>query len=417
MRILLLTQFYPPVLGGEERHVRDLGATLAARGHEVAIATLRQAGAPDRELDGDRRVYRLPATVQRAAWLFQEPGRRQVPPGPDPEAVLALRRVIARERPTVVHAHNWLVHSFLPLKVWSGAKLVVTLHDYSLACAKKSLMYRDDRPCTGPAPRKCGACAGAHYGPAKGIATLLGTWTLGAAERVAVDMFLPVSRAVAVGNGLVGGRWPYTVIPNFVPDVIAAAGDDEPRLAQLPREPYLLFVGDLRGHKGVDVLLRAYAALGDAPPLVLIGRACPDTPAALPSNVTMLHDWPHRAVMAAWRRSLLGVVPSVCPDSCPTVAMEAMATGRAVVASRIGGLPDLVDDGETGLLVPPGDPQALGGALARLLADAGLRGRMGETARRKVRAFQASNVVTRIEGVYGDLLRDARPGMSASTPS
>jgi glycosyltransferase involved in cell wall biosynthesis len=115
-------------------------------------------------------------------------------------------------------------------------------------------------------------------------------------------------------------------------------------------------------------------------------------------------SWPHVAIMDAWRRSLLGLAPSVWPDPCPTVAMEAMATGRPVIAARSGGLSDIVVDGETGLLVPPGDAEALRRAMARLIDNPALRGRMGAAARRRVTAFQAGDVVPRIEQVYRELL-------------
>src|SRR5215217_1744647 len=85
VRILMLTQFYPPYIGGEERHVRNLSASLAARGHSVAVATLGNSDLPDFELDQDVRVYRIRGTLQRAEWLFSESGRRHAPPFPDPE--------------------------------------------------------------------------------------------------------------------------------------------------------------------------------------------------------------------------------------------------------------------------------------------------------------------------------------------
>src|SRR5690242_20326627 len=116
MRVLMLSQFYPPTLGGEEQHVQALGKALAARGHSVAVATLGQRGLPEREQDGAVRVYRLQGAAQRIPWLYQESVRRHTPPAPDPELTWRLRRVLAEERPAIVHAHNWLVHSFLPLK-------------------------------------------------------------------------------------------------------------------------------------------------------------------------------------------------------------------------------------------------------------------------------------------------------------
>ena len=198
--------------------------------------------------------------------------------------------------------------------------------------------------------------------------------------RAAIDVLLPVSQAVAEGNGLVGGTLPYQVIPNFVPDALVTnAGDVEPYLAQLPAGDFLLFVGDLSRDKGLHILLDAYAQLRDAPPLVLIGRRCQDTPAEFPPNVLCLNSWPHEAVMAAWRRCSIALAPSVWAEPFGLVALEAMVSGRPVIASQIGGLADTVIDGETGRLVPPGDSSALADALRQLLADRAVRERHGSS--------------------------------------
>jgi glycosyltransferase involved in cell wall biosynthesis len=407
MRILMLTQFYPPFIGGEERHVQTLSTRLVARGHEVAVATIGSPELPAFTEEQGVRVYRLRGTMQRASWLFSDAGRRHVPPFPDPELSLALRRIIARERPQIVHAHNWMLHSFLPLKAWSGAKLVLTVHDHSVRCPKKKLI-RGDRPCVEPRLRDCVACAGAHYG-AKGLPVLALHQATGAAVRGAVDMFLPVSRSVAEGNQLLGGDLPMRVVPNFVPDDVAALPETpHPLLAQLPAGEFMLFVGAFGRYKGLDVLLDAYAGMAGAPPLVMIGYQTAEYPirtTTFPPNTLVLRDWPHPAVMQAWARAMLGLVPSTWADPCPTVAMEAMALGRPLVATRMGGLTDLVEDEASGLLVPPDDPAALRTAMQRLIADPALRARMGEAGRRKLAAFQAGSVVAQIEQIYSELSR------------
>ena len=176
-----------------------------------------------------------------------------------------------------------------------------------------------------------------------------------------------------------------------------------------PQEDYLLFVGDLSRDKGIHVLLEAYAGVMDAPPLVLIGRQTPETPKILPPKVRVLEKWPREAVMWAWSRSLLGFAPSVWPEPCPSVIMEAMASGRPMLGSRIGGITDLIVEGETGLLVPPGDVLALRQALAYLLANPDLLAHMGRAARERAPLFQARTVVPRIEGLYQELLAGRLP--------
>ena len=418
MRVLMLSQFYPPIIGGEEQHVRALGRALVERGHSVAVATLWHEGLPELELDGEVRVYRVWSSVGRLAALFSSE-RRFAPPAPDPEATLALRRLIARERPDVVHAHNWLVHSFLPLNTRRQLPLVQSLHNYHRVCPTVTLM-RDGALCDGPGLARCLGCAGQHYGSAKGTVTTIAHTLTRPWLRAAVDIYLPVSQAVARGNRLESSGLPYEVVPNFIGDEIGVAdAETEPPevasyVAQLPAGDFILFAGALARLKGVEVLLRAYAGLADAPPLVLIGYPKPEEPlpSPLPPNVHVLEDWPRTAVLAAWRRALFGVVPSLWAEPCPTVSLEAMACGRAVVGSRIGGLVDQIVDGETGTLVEAGDVAALRAAMAQLLAHPEERARMGVAARRRVRTFRAATVVPHIESIYAQLLGRGQTGQS-----
>jgi glycosyltransferase involved in cell wall biosynthesis len=124
--------------------------------------------------------------------------------------------------------------------------------------------------------------------------------------------------------------------------------------------------------------------------------------------VTVLGPIGRPAVIEAMRRALFVVVPSILPETFGLVALEAAAVGRPVIASAIGGLEDVVVDGETGLMVPPGDGAALGAAIRRLLGDEGLRVRLGEAATRRAGDFSADAVVPRFEDAYRAAI-EARP--------
>jgi glycosyltransferase involved in cell wall biosynthesis len=399
MRVLMLAQFYAPVLGGEELMTESLAISLAERGHDVAVATLRQPGLRPYEVRDGVRVHRLGGLAQRVGRLFSEDGRRHATPAPDPETVIALRRVLTRERPDVVHAHNWLAHAYLPLRRGSASAYLLSLHDYSLVCATKRLMRRG-APCSGPGVSKCVVCASEQYGRAVGPPVALATMLFGRAQEHAVDLFLPVSNEVARRCGLSARRLPYEVVPNFRLDRGPTASAAGSSAAALPDGPFILFVGDVTTDKGVGILLEAHARMPTQVPLVLIGRVKDDQIVHGQSKVISLGLLPHETVLAAWERCTVGVVPSIWPDSFPTVALEAMAAGAAIVVSRIGGLPEAVTDGESGLIVEPGDVAGLAGALERLLGDPALRAQLGAGARRRVERFSAPAVVPRYEAAY-----------------
>jgi glycosyltransferase involved in cell wall biosynthesis len=393
----MVTDFYPPFLGGVEVLVSGLSRELTIRGHDVAVATLAAPGLAAHELDGAVRVHRIRSTTQRAGRLFASHARPWAPPAPDPGAVAGLRAVIALERPDVVHGHDWLARSYLPLKRRGGPGLAMSLHYFTLSCPKKNLMH-DGAPCSGPRLGKCVACAGRHYGAAKGAAVVLAHQAFARAEAALVDVFLPVSEATAAGNGLPGSGLAYEVVPNFVPapvDPAAHAG----LLALLPPKPFLLFVGDLRGDKGIHVLLDAYARMTAPPPLVLVGKVWPQTP-VLPAGVQLLRDWPNAAVREAMRRCLALVAPSIWPEPFGIVVAEALAAGRPVVASAIGGIPEIVRDGREGLLVAPADAQALAGALDRIARDDALCRDLAAGAAARARVFTPEAVLPRVEAAY-----------------
>ncbi len=404
MRILMVAQSFSPIVGGEERIVEDLSAELARRGHEVEVATLRQPlGEPPAREDGVG-IELLESSVHRIPGVPVDEERRYAPPAPDPLSVRDLRRAVRRFRPDVVHAHNWLVHSYLPLERRAGAAFVLSLHDYSLVCATKRFFYKGG-VCSGPAAGKCLAHSVDFYGVAKGTVVAAGVAAAAPWLRRRVDMFLPVSEAVSRLSGL-DERVAHRVVPNFIGALPAPPPAGDPRLAALPDEPFVLYFGDVAEDKGVGCLVEAYAGLEGAPPLVLIGRQLIDGVADVP-GVLALDPLPHPFVIEALRRSLFSVAPSLLPESFGIVALEAAAAGKPAIVSDVGGLSDIVVDGETGLLVAPGDREALRAALSRLCEGEELRRRMGAAARQRAELFSAEAIVPEFEAAYA-LAREYR---------
>ena len=178
----------------------------------------------------------------------------------------------------------------------------------------------------------------------------------------------------------------------------------------------LLAVGRLVEKKGLGALLEAVAGLeapfrlrivGDGPLRGALERSIVD--AGLYDRATLDGALTHRELPDAYAGANVVVVPSVQDaggdrDGLPNVVLEAMASARPVVASEMAAIPAAVRDGDTGLLVPPGDPQALRAALERLASDPALRAGMGVAARRRVeRDFELGRCTRRLL----DCLRDA----------
>lgn len=406
LRVLIVSDEYQPVIGGAARSVETLAHSLARQGHTVEVATAWQPDTPGREVRDGIPVHRIRDLTSRAGWLSEDPERHHAPPFPDPEAAIRLRALVRRFRPDVVHAYGWLAHSAAAALVGKRVPLVLSLHDYGNACSIFTLV-RHGRACSGPAPLKCLDCAGSVYGYPKAAVAVGSVFGVRPLLRRRVDAIHSVNRLAAelIERALDEPDLPVEVIPNFLDDE-AREQPDEAILAQLPDRPFILYVGHLRGYKGINELLAAYRRLQNPPPLVLVGTRGPDTPAKFPPGVTTLTYVPHATVMELWRRALFAVSPSLAPETGPLVAQEAMSVGRAVIGTRIGGYEDLIDDGETGLLVPPGDAEALAEAMRSLIEDGELRERIGEQAAQRALAFTPEAAVPEMERLYTRVLGD-----------
>jgi glycosyltransferase involved in cell wall biosynthesis len=409
---MMLSDFYDPVVGGLERYVQNLSRELSRRGHTVSVVTLWHDGEPVKEMDPyGVRVCRIGGWSRGLSPFYEDPNRHFHPPVPDPATMRHLARLVGELSPDIVNSHSWILYSYLPLATRFPAKVVHTLHDYRLVCPKQNYLHHG-AACSGPRLRKCLQCAPEQYGGAKGAALTVGL--VGSSLlHSRVDRYLAISSAVADASQLRTRKSAseLLVVPSSVPDSIVQEGLEVPRPVFLPAtDGFVLFVGALTIHKGVGVLLDAYRRMRSHVPLVLLGTRRADTPTDLPPGVVLQRDVPHPEVMASWLRSGVGVVPSVAPEGLGHAAVEAMACGKPVVASDLGGLREVVEHDRTGLLVPPGNATMLAEALDALLADPARRARMGAEGKRRARRFMMSVVVDRIERVYQELADIPRPG-------
>ena len=201
-------------------------------------------------------------------------------------------------------------------------------------------------------------------------------------------------------------------LPNGVSPLVETPGADvRGELGISPSAPLVVSVSVLRAQKALDVLVRAihvvHAALPEAR-LLIVGDG-PEREAL----VALVHELGlDEVVIFAGYRSDVGdvlaaadvVASSSVFEGSPLALMESLGAGKPVVATRVGGVPEIVRDGIDGLLVPPGDPTALADALVRLLHDEELRARMGAAGLERQRAeFDIHVMVERLGRLYESL--------------
>ena len=326
-------------ISGSEAHLLSLLPRLRERGWDVRMLMLHE------HEPGAWEFAR--ALEARGVPLDDIPVRADV----DPVAFVRLAAYLARARPAILHTH--LVHAdAYGLLAGTAAGVPVrfsTKHGFN--------EFRES-PYFGIADRAVAALAHVHIAISRGLARYL--------EEV---------------EGFDGESFEI-VHYGIDPD-----GEPRPYAGEVPR---LLCVGRLIPIKGHVVLLRAFAAAKQELPglqLDIAGRG-PLEPAlkALVRELGVahaVHFLGHVSpIQSAIERSAVVVVPSM-GEGFGMVALEAMERARPVIAAAIGGLGELVRDGETGLLVPPGEAEPLRDAIVRLAGDLDLARRFGEAGRRR----------------------------------
>ncbi|SNX68211.1 glycosyltransferase involved in cell wall bisynthesis [Cereibacter ovatus] len=293
----------------------------------------------------------------------------------------SLGRLMGELRPDVVHLHGLdrIGAEVIPAlrRIAPNIRILLTLHDYQVICPNEGLLLT--RPevgrCRGAGPDACRACfpelgASRHALRKTYLTTVLR----------GVDLFLAPSRFLRdrfLDWGLPAER--VILMPNAVAPLTLM--QDRPR----SRRDRFAFFGTITPHKGVLTLLDAAAQVqqqGTALRLTLNGGMRHADPAFRAEFETRLaaarplaqHLGPYDRTALASRMADVDwvVVPSLWWENAPLVILEAQAAGRPVIASGLGGMAELVRDGETGLLVPPGDAAALAEVLRTAARDPGL---------------------------------------------
>jgi len=387
VKVALVSTRYPPGPGGVERHVAELAPRLAAHGHRVDVYTS--------DLYREYPWQRLPSAVPREASapfgavhrlpVWSLPGELHYP------FFRGLGAALGRDRPEIVHAHTYGTNQVAVARRHHrryGTPFVLTAHFHPIWSIEGGwLRHRIrgfyDRRLAGPIV-------------AEAAAVVVQTRE---EERLLRSLRIRLPRVVIVPPG-------YTPLPAPPPGA-APFGEKY----GLPG-PFVLFVGRLASNKGLLPLVEAFAANAREEPgldLVLVGEdggmraAVAERVRALGlgSRVHLLgHLEDERLIAAAYREARLTVLPSEY-EAFGLVLLESLAQGTPVVASRVGGIPEVVEDGRAGLLVPPGSVADLAAALRTLGSDRELARRLGEYGRREVvPRFTWEALADRLDALY-----------------
>lgn len=395
MKVLLVTDFFLPVVGGLEVHVDALATALVEAGMEVHVATLTSTPLPTHP---GVRVHPIAAFGIRRM-PHRDGSRPFAPPCPEPTARRALAAVVREVAPDVIHGHSWLAMS---LPADTGAPLVYTAHDYGMVCHLKTLWRWPGQVCEGPSLLKCIRC-GAKEAPVWTSTSM----TIGL--RAGRKMLLP-SAVIAVTDSVRKAieahvSAPIRVISSYMahhpregPDPGMSSADG----AGTPTRPLVMYAGDPGEHKGVDDLIALWRS-PNPPKADLVLAFTRSDHRQLPARVHVVY-LPPSEMMAAWRRASIAVVPSRWAEPLGITALEAMTAGLPVIVTDVGGLGELVEDGVNGLRVAPSNATSLRRALDQLIADPALRHRIGAAARAAVSRYSAPEQAARIVEVYRSVL-------------
>ncbi|VTR76222.1 glycosyltransferase [Cellulomonas hominis] len=401
MRVVQVSAHYPPnLVSGGTLVPQRIARGLAARGHEVSVYAghldeHREPLSTWTEDDGHGVRVRWVVTTPWTAW--SDP-RNSL----NPEVTADFEAWLAQERPDVVHLHSLqtLGAGLVAAAHRSGAKVVVTMHDFWWSCARQFLVAPDMRPCS--IVVDCGTCPCARsHSWLERRNELLHEQLAGA------DVVLAPSASAArvlAANGVDAAR--LVVDENGVPDADVAEPAGAVRTGPHEGPVRLMFAGGSDPMKGIDVLLESLEGLpADGWTLDLFGvrREDLDLEAPLPAAVRFPPAYDRTTVATVMAEHDVLVLPSVMRESHSIVTREALAAGMAVVCTDTLGPEEVVEDGVNGLVVPAADPESLGAALARLVADPALVARLrssGTTA--PIRGF--TDQLDGLEQLYADLV-------------
>jgi glycosyltransferase involved in cell wall biosynthesis len=389
MHILVAHNFYKQP-GGEDQCVAAEVAMLRAYGHKVTQYCV-----------ANETIDAMNSLEVAARTIWSRPAFRE------------LRDLFRTHRPQIAHFHNTFP-LISPAAYYAAraenVRVVQTVHNFRLCCVN-AVLFRNGNVCeeclgkSFPWPGILHKCYHDSRPASAAIATMLtahralGTW------RKLVDVYVALSefeRCKLIEGGLPADK--IMIKSNFAyPDPGPGAGTGG----------YAVFVGRLSAEKGVQTLLEAWQHLGGSLPLKVVGdgpiAAVVQEAAAKDATIQWLGNLPLEDVYAVVGEATFLVLPSQCYETFGRVAMEAFAKGTPVIASKMGAMAEIVDDGRTGLHFNTGDPVDLAAKVRQILAERTVLVQMRQAARQAFdRNFTADSNHKTLMAIYEKALSARR---------
>ncbi len=370
MKVLIVSGIWPPDVGGPASHAPELAAFLRGRGHDVSVVTTADSEPALEAYRVDWISRRLPVGVRHVA---------------------VAERVRCRARGAdVVYATSMIGRAALGAAAARRPLVIKLTTDEAYERAQRRGLFDGDMDA---------------------FQAVDGDFRVRALRRSrnaalgrAIRVLCPSAylRDMAVSWGVPPER--LLVVPNPAPDLPPLPSRDEARAAFGIDGPTLAFAGRIGRQKSLEVGLAAVAQVagvsllvaGDGPERAELQRCAGDL--HLGERARFLGPLPRDKVLELFRAADASLLSSAW-ENFPHAVIESLAVGTPVIATRVGGVPEVVTDGENGLLVPAGDPKALAAAIHRFYGETGLRERLAVAAAPSVAGYGLEEILARIEAV------------------
>lgn len=402
MKILMINKYYY-LKGGAERYVFELTKLLEANGHKVIPFSMKNKAnyltKYEKYFINEVNLNRFNlANIIKFFYNYQ--------------AVKKLKKLIKREKPDIAHLHN-IAHQISPaiIKVLkkSHLRIIMTLHDYKLICPNYRLYSKN---------KVCYKCLGGKYYNCLRRKCLKNSWSksfLAMLEAYLnnrllkiydlVDLYIAPSqfmKKICVKSGMPKNK--IKVIYNFI-------DSNKEQLKNKVQGGYILYFGRLSPEKGIEVLLEAMGKIKVKINLKIVG----DGPEGenLKSIISNL-KLENRVELAEAKnghelKRIIGqakaiIMPSLWPENMPYSLLESLAMGKIVIASKIGGLPEIITDGQNGFLFKSGDSRELAQKMNLILNNKQLVKIIEQQALDSIKKFKPQGYYNKIITIYKQLI-------------